>query len=163
MNDRKKIIIIEDDRDIVKLVKYNLEKLGMEVFEAYNGQEGLDLARGKSADLIILDLMLPQIDGYEVLKNLKEDKNITDIPVIILSAKVSAGAVIKGFQMGASDYIPKPFSIDELASKVKGLLEEKQRNIMQKMEAEHESYPAQNYRFNNKLILQDYRQRGQKS
>ena len=125
MKDRKKILIIEDDRDIVRLVKYNLEKLGMEVFEAFNGQEGLDLARDKSADLIILDLMLPQIDGYEVLEALKEDKNILDIPVIILSAKVSAGAIVKGFQMGASDYIPKPFSIDELTSKVKEFLGER--------------------------------------
>ena len=107
------------------MVKYNLEKMGMEVFEAYSGQEGIDLARNKSADLIILDLMLPQIDGYEVLRILKEDKNFFDIPVIILSAKVSAGAVIKGFQMGASDYIPKPFSIDELTSKVKEFLGER--------------------------------------
>lgn len=133
MDARRKIIVIEDDRDIVKLVKYNLEKAGMQVLEAYSGQEGLDLARNESADLIILDLMLPQIDGYEVLKNLREDINISDIPVIILSAKVSAGAVIKGFQMGASDYIPKPFSIDELVSKVSGLLEGKAAKCCEKM------------------------------
>jgi DNA-binding response OmpR family regulator len=118
----KKILIIEDDKDLVELIKYNLEKMGFDSSAAYNGQEGLERTKSEKPDLIILDLMLPVIDGYEFLKIIKEDPAYATIPIIILSAKVSPGAVIKGFRLGAADYIPKPFNVGELISKVKDSL-----------------------------------------
>ena len=123
METEKKIMIIENDKDLAELIKYNLEKMGLQVIEAENGEKGLDLARTHNPDLIILDLMLPKIDGFEVLKILKEDKSISEIPVMILSAKVSPSAIIKGFHSGALDYIPKPFSVGELVLKIKNILE----------------------------------------
>jgi DNA-binding response OmpR family regulator len=123
MNSKKRIAIIEDDQDIVELIKYNLEKIALEVIEAYDGEEGLNLVKTKLPDLIILDLMLPKIDGYEVLRILKKEDILSNIPVVILSAKVFPAAIIKGFKMGVVDYIPKPFSIGELIGKIEELLD----------------------------------------
>jgi DNA-binding response OmpR family regulator len=124
---KEKILIIEDDRNIARLINHNLAKAGFEVFEAYEGESGLKLVRQLHPHLVILDLMLPQIEGYEVLRILKEDTAVSQIPVIILSAKISPGAIIKGFQMGALDYIPKPFSVGELTTKVSEVLKNLER------------------------------------
>ncbi len=123
-NMNKKILIIEDDKDIARLISYNLGKDGFEIVEAYDGESGLSLADAERPDLIILDLMLPEIDGYGVLNILKKNRSNKHIPVIIISAKVSPGAIIKGFQSGAIDYMPKPFSVGELTFKVRNILSE---------------------------------------
>ena len=120
---KNEVIIIEDDLDIASLLKYNLEKIGVESLLAYDGEEGLRLIKENMPDLIILDLMLPKIDGYAVLAAIKENILLSDVPVIILSAKVTPGAILKGFHMGAIDYIPKPFNIGELVLRVSELLE----------------------------------------
>lgn len=123
MINKREILIIEDDLDIASLLKYNLERIGVESLLAYDGEEGLRLLKENMPDLILLDLMLPKIDGYAVLAAIKENILFSDIPVIILSAKVSPGAIVKGFQLGAVDYILKPFNVGELVLRVSELLE----------------------------------------
>jgi two-component system response regulator VicR len=123
MKNKNKAIVIEDDKDIANLLKYNLEKIGVESFLAYDGEEGLRLVKENMPDLIILDLMLPKIDGYAVLSAIKDNIFLSDVPVIILSAKVNPGAIVKGFRMGAVDYIPKPFNVGEFVLRVRELLE----------------------------------------
>ena len=118
----KTIIIIEDDKDIANLLHYNIQRIGVKLLLAYDGEEGLRLIRENMADLIILDLMLPKRDGFDILSIIKEDAVYCDVPVLILSAKINPGAIIRGFRMGAVDYIPKPFNVGELLLKVKEVL-----------------------------------------
>ena len=125
MKNNNEVIIIEDDKDIAKLLEYNLERIGVESLLAYDGEEGLRLIKENMPDLIILDLMLPKIDGYAVLEAIKENILSSDIPVIIVSAKINPGAIVKGFRMGAIDYILKPFNVGELILRVSELLENK--------------------------------------
>ncbi len=122
MNISKKVLIVEDDRDISLLVKHNLQKIGLEVFEADDGAKGLALIKSLKPDLVILDLMLPSIDGFEVLRQLKRDGDGVKIPVVIMSAKTGPGAIIKAFQLGIADYLPKPFNIGELISRVRKII-----------------------------------------
>jgi DNA-binding response OmpR family regulator len=117
-----KIIVVEDDRDINQVITYNLHKQGFLLKQAFDGEEGLSFAREDKPDLIILDIMLPKMDGYAFLEEIKKDGFLSDIPVIIVSAKTTPGAIIRGFNTGAADYIPKPFSIGELVLKVKNIL-----------------------------------------
>jgi DNA-binding response OmpR family regulator len=119
MEELKKIIIIEDDKDINELIAYNLRRAGFLVEQAFDGEKGLSMVKKNSPALIILDIMLPKMDGYDFLGKIKKDDSISNIPVIIVSAKNSPGAIIRGFNLGAADYIPKPFNIGELILKVK--------------------------------------------
>ena len=119
---REKILVVDDEESIVALLSYNLKKEGFKVYGALNGKEAFGLARTTNPDLIILDLMLPGLHGYEVLRLLKKNMQIAYIPVIILSAKVLKEDIDKGKQLGADDYITKPFSIAELVIRVKELL-----------------------------------------
>jgi DNA-binding response OmpR family regulator len=122
MNISKKVLIVEDDQDISLLVKHNLQKIGLEVFEADDGAKGLSLVKSLNPDLVILDLMLPSIDGFEFLRQLKRDEESVNIPVIIMSAKTGPGAIIKAFHLGIADYLPKPFNIGELISRVSKII-----------------------------------------
>lgn len=119
---KAKILIIEDEKDIVELLQYNLEKENFKVLTAGNGQRGLDSARKNLPDLILLDLMLPEIDGLEVCRILKKDNKTSHIPIIMLTAKSTETDKIVGLELGADDYITKPFSIKELIARVKALL-----------------------------------------
>ncbi len=122
-----KILVVDDEYNIVELVKYNLENNGYEVKEAYDGKQAVDLALIEKFDLIILDLMLPKIDGIEVCKTIKEDN--PNIPIIMLTAKTSESDKVLGLNIGADDYITKPFSIKELLARVNAVLRRSSEHI----------------------------------
>jgi len=117
-----KILIVDDEKDIVKMLDYNLKKEGFMTVSAYDGQEAILAAQRDSPDLIILDIMLPNIDGLEVCKILKKDDNTARIPIIMLTAKAQEADKIVGLELGADDYITKPFSIRELIARIKAVL-----------------------------------------
>ena len=113
------ILVVDDDRKIVALVRAYLEREGFTVITAYDGREALSQARAEDPALIVLDLMLPEVDGYEVMRLLRAD---TDVPVLMLTARSSLPERIIGLEKGADDYLPKPFSPAELVVRVKAIL-----------------------------------------
>ena len=119
---KAKILIIEDEKDIVELIMYNLTKEGFLVDFAYNGEEGLTKIRNGNYDLILLDIMLPGIGGFELCKMLREEADVADIPIIFLTARTLESDKILGFELGADDYITKPFSPRELVARIKAVL-----------------------------------------
>jgi len=116
------VLVIDDERDIAELIAFNLEKEGYKTLEAADGLEGLEVASSAVPDLIILDLMLPNILGTEVCKMLKRSEKTSQIPVIMLTAKGEEIDRVVGFEVGAEDYVVKPFSMRELILRVKVLL-----------------------------------------
>jgi len=116
------VLIAEDENDIRDLISYNLERESIDTLLAKDGLEALNIAQERGADLIILDLMLPLMDGFTVFKELRLDSRTKDIPVIMLTAKAQLDDVIAGLEMGADDYLTKPFSPKELVLRVKALL-----------------------------------------
>ncbi|CCJ33375.1 MULTISPECIES: winged helix-turn-helix domain-containing protein [Caloramator] len=131
----EKILLIDDELHIIELLKYNLETNGYKVFYALNGKEGLKLAIEKKPDLILLDIMLPEMDGFDVCKELKKNESISNIPIIMLTAKSEEFDKILGLELGADDYITKPFSVRELLARVKVVLrrnsKEEKKNVVQ--------------------------------
>jgi len=119
---KEKILIVEDEKDIVKMLDYNLKKEGFRTITAYDGEDALDLANREHPDLIVLDLMLPGIDGLEVCKILKKEKKTSSIPIIMLTAKTQESDKIVGLELGADDYVTKPFSPRELIARIKAVL-----------------------------------------
>lgn len=118
----QRILIIEDEAHIQELLKYNLEKSGFQVSLAENGLEGLDEAIRGKYDLILLDLMLPGLDGLEICKRLRADKQTRRTPIIMLTAKGEEFDKVLGLELGADDYITKPFSVKELVARVRATL-----------------------------------------
>ncbi len=118
----KRILVVEDDRDISELIRYNLQKEGYEVSTVYDGLQALDFADKIKPDVILLDLMLPEIDGLEVCRQLKSRDGCKNIPIIMITAKSEEADVLVGLQMGAEDYITKPFSPKVLVARLKALL-----------------------------------------
>ncbi len=116
---KEKILIVEDEKDLVKLIKYNLEKERFRVTAARDAESGLKLARSSKPDLILLDIMLPKMDGLEFLRSIRSEIHI---PIILLSAKRSETDRILGLKLGADDYMVKPFSIGELQARIAGHL-----------------------------------------
>lgn len=116
------ILIIEDEVDIAKLVGFNFERNGYLVDIAYDGRQGLKKILKNQPDLVILDLMLPEIDGYKILKKMQRDTRSHSIPVIMLTAKSQIDDRLKGLELGADDYITKPFSPKELILRAKAIL-----------------------------------------
>ena len=112
----KKVLIVDDEKAIVDILKYNLEKNGFETLEAYDGKQALDLARKQDPDIILLDIMLPCMDGFEVCKALRDEGN--NVPIIMLTAREDETDKVFGLETGADDYITKPFSIRELLARV---------------------------------------------
>ena len=119
---RKKILIVEDDKNISKLVRYNLEKAGFDCETTITGEDALDILDNQAVDLIILDIMLPKMDGLQTCKQIKQDTTLSMIPIIMLTAKGEEVDRIVGFELGAEDYIVKPFSPRELVLRVKTIL-----------------------------------------
>jgi len=117
-----KLLIIEDEADIRELISFNLEMSGFEVLKARDGEEGLAMAGAESPDLIILDLMLPGMDGFKVCSSLKKDPGTKQIPIIMLTARSEDEDIITGLEMGADDYVTKPFSPRILIARVKTAL-----------------------------------------
>ncbi|MBU0501871.1 MAG: response regulator [bacterium] len=116
------ILIIEDEEDIVEAIAYNLRKEGFSLNKAYDGEAGLSLARRRLPDLIILDLMLPKLGGLELCKTLKKDPKTATIPIIMLTAKSSELDKVLGLELGADDYLTKPFSMRELIARIRTIL-----------------------------------------
>ncbi|MFZ5806084.1 MAG: response regulator [Verrucomicrobiota bacterium] len=117
-----KILVIDDEPDVVDIVAINLKSSGFEVLKALDGAEGLRLAQQEMPDLILLDLMLPKMSGLEVCNTLKKDPTTEKIPILMLTAKAKPQERIEGFEYGADDYIPKPFSPRELILRVETVL-----------------------------------------
>jgi two-component system alkaline phosphatase synthesis response regulator PhoP len=115
----KKILIVEDERDMVTGLKFNLEARDYTVIAAYDGETGIQKALAEKPDLVILDLMLPGINGYEVCKILK--KEMPELPIIMLTAKSQESEIVTGLELGADDYITKPFSVLELMARIGSL------------------------------------------
>ena len=113
----KRILIVEDEKNIVDILSFNLTREGYETLEAYDGQAGLQLALEQNPDLILLDLMLPKMDGFDVCRNLRKENRST--PVIMLTAREEETDKVLGLELGADDYITKPFSMRELLARVK--------------------------------------------
>jgi len=118
----ERILIVDDEEDILELVRYNLDKNGYKVITATSGEQAIIEARGKTPDLIILDLMLPDIDGLEVCRKLKSDVKTERIPIIMLSAKGEETDIVTGLELGADDYVTKPFSPKVLIARIRRLL-----------------------------------------
>jgi two-component system alkaline phosphatase synthesis response regulator PhoP len=117
-----RILMVDDEKDIVDLVAYNLEKEGYETLKALDGEKALQLVRTKTPDLVVLDLMLPGIQGLEVCKRIRKDPETASIPIIMLTAKGAEIDKIVGLEVGADDYITKPFSVKELLARIKAVL-----------------------------------------
>jgi two-component system, OmpR family, alkaline phosphatase synthesis response regulator PhoP len=115
----KKILVVDDEPDLVETLRYPLEMEGYQVLVAHNGEDGLHQARTQGPDLIILDLMLPKLDGYKVCRLLKFDERYRHIPVLMLTAKTQEKDKLLGKETGAEDYMTKPFDIDQLLEKVR--------------------------------------------
>lgn len=118
----ERVLVIEDEEDICELIRYNLTKEGYAVTCVSSGEEGLRLVRELAPEVVILDLMLPGIDGLEVCKQIKRDVAVKDTPIIIVSARGEEGDVVTGLELGADDYVAKPFSPKVLSARVKSVL-----------------------------------------
>ncbi len=118
----KRILVVEDDKDIIELVRYNLEKDGYQVGATGDGATGLAQLRKTPPDLLILDLMLPKLSGLEICKEVRKDVSLNRLPILILTAKGEEADRVVGLELGADDYVTKPFSPRELAARVKALL-----------------------------------------
>ena len=113
----KKILVVDDEPNIVEILRFNLQREGYEVLAAYDGQEGLDIARSEGPDLILLDVMLPGLDGFEVCEELRKTDRLT--PIIMLTAREEERDRVMGLELGADDYVVKPFSVRELLARVR--------------------------------------------
>jgi phosphate regulon transcriptional regulator PhoB len=118
----KKILVVDDEKDIVDLISYNLEKEGFATIKAYDGESALELVKAAKQDLVVLDLMLPGIRGLEVCKFIRKNRETETLPIIMLTAKGDQVDKILGFEMGADDYITKPFNVRELIARVRAVL-----------------------------------------
>jgi two-component system alkaline phosphatase synthesis response regulator PhoP len=122
---KKRILVVDDEEDILELVRYNLAKEGYHVTGAITGEDALKKAGGEAFDLIVLDLMLPGIDGLEVTKKLKSNRATEQVPIVMLSAKGEEADIVTGLELGADDYITKPFSPKVLIARVRTALRRK--------------------------------------
>ncbi len=123
----KKILVVDDEKRIVEIIKAYLEREGYEVVAAYDGNTAIELARSQSPDLIILDLMLPQISGWDVCRILRKD---SDVPIIMVTARDEVTDKIVGLEIGADDYLSKPFDTKELVARVKAVFRRTEKKVV---------------------------------
>ena len=117
-----RILIVEDEPDILNLLAFNLENSGFETIKAVDGYDALEKARKEAPDLVLLDLMLPKLDGFEVCRKIRENPGLKHIPIIMLTAKGEEVDTITGLELGADDYVTKPFSPKELILRIRAIL-----------------------------------------
>lgn len=129
----EKILIVDDEEDILELITFNLAREGYKVFTADNGEKALKIAKSEIPDMIILDLMLPGIDGLEVARSLKSRDSTKSIPIIMLSAKGDESDIVSGLELGADDYVTKPFSPKILIARIRAVLRRKSDEIIENM------------------------------
>ncbi len=120
--DKKKILVVDDEKNIVELIKMNLERSGFDIISAYTGEEAIKKTISNNPDLILLDLMLPDIDGFEVCRIIKLNEKTKNIPIIMITAKSEETDKVIGLGLGADDYVTKPFGVRELEARVKTVL-----------------------------------------
>ena len=125
---KKKILLIEDEAELSRAIKIRLEAAGFDTISAGDGEKGLEMAHKERPDLIVLDLILPNMSGFDVCRKLKIDKEYKDIPIIVLTAKFQPNDIRFGLAMGADAYITKPYESQELLTKIREFLKEKQES-----------------------------------
>jgi CheY-like chemotaxis protein len=123
MSDRRTVLVVDDEPDVLLLCRVNLEFEGYEVIEAADGEEAMERVRAHRPDVVLLDVMMPKMDGWQVLAAIKDDAELADIPVVMLTAKVQDQDQIRGWSQGAADYITKPFSPLALSQVLQDVLE----------------------------------------
>jgi two-component system phosphate regulon response regulator PhoB len=121
------ILVVDDEKDITEIVTYNLQKEGFEVHSCGDGETALSKCRTVLPDLVVLDVMLPGMDGVEVCRAIRRDERTASIPVVLLTAKGEESDVVLGLGVGADDYVPKPFSVKELVARIRALLRRRHR------------------------------------
>ncbi|MGI9526672.1 MAG: response regulator [Weeksellaceae bacterium] len=119
---KRRVLIVDDEPNIVMTLEYALQKKGYQVFIARNGGEALEIANRETPDLVFMDVMMPDMDGYETFEKLKTNKNLVHTKLIFLSAKNKPSDIEKGIQLGANDYITKPFSIKKVLKSLENIL-----------------------------------------
>lgn len=118
----KKILIVDDEPNIIMSLEYALQKNGFEVFVARDGQEALDILKKHIPDIVLLDIMMPNVDGFETLQKIKENEKLNAVKVVFLSAKNKTTDIEKGLQLGAASYVTKPFSLKKMIAEINELL-----------------------------------------
>ena len=119
----KRVLIVDDEPDIVELIEFNLKLENVECIKAYDGEQGLFMAKQAKPDVILLDIMLPKMNGYEIARALRADESCKDIPIVMLTARTQQSDIALGKEVGADEYVPKPFAMDELVGVILDLLE----------------------------------------
>ena len=125
---KETILIVDDEQDIIELIKYNLKNEGYSILTAQTGEQAIKIAKQSRPDLMVLDLMLPGIDGLEVTKYLKNNEQTKDIPIVMLTAKGEESDIVTGLELGANDYISKPFSPKVLVARIRAILRRRNKN-----------------------------------
>ena len=133
----RKILIVDDEKNIVEIIAFNLKKEGYQVIKAADGEEGVKMAMEENPDLILLDIMMPKMDGYEACKKIREKKNT---PIIMLTARAEELDKVLGLELGADDYVTKPFGVRELMARVKANL---RKTVYREDPAAEEDKPAE--------------------
>jgi len=126
---RENILVVDDEEDILELLRYNLAKNGFNVITATSGEDALKITKTKTFDIILLDLMLPGIDGLDVCKEFKKNQSISSIPIIMLTAKGEEADIVAGLELGADDYVTKPFSPRVLISRIRAVLRRRGKTV----------------------------------
>ncbi len=127
---RETILIVDDEEDIIELIKYNLKNEGYDILTAFTGEQAIKIARQSQPDLIVLDLMLPGIDGLEVTRFLKNSAQTKELPIVMLTAKGEESDIVTGLELGANDYISKPFSPKELLARIRAILRRRRKHAL---------------------------------
>ncbi|MCK5162855.1 MAG: response regulator [Desulfobacula sp.] len=126
---KETILIVDDEQDIIELIKYNLKNEGYAILTAQTGEQAVKIAEQSQPDLMVLDLMLPGIDGLEVTKYLKNNEQTRDMPIVMLTAKGEESDIVTGLELGANDYISKPFSPKVLVARIRAILRRRKKNF----------------------------------
>ena len=121
-NGKPLVLVADDDPDILALITFRLERAGYDVVGANDGEQALQLALAQPPDLLVLDVMMPKLDGYEVTTRLRQNERTRRVPIILLTARVQEADIARGFEVGADDYVKKPFSPQELGARVQAIL-----------------------------------------
>ncbi|NGP87175.1 response regulator transcription factor [Fodinibius halophilus] len=122
MSDKQTILVVDDEQDLLDLIEYNLQKEGFNVLKAENGLEGIEMAREHNPNLMLLDIMMPKMDGLEVVEKIRNDSKLQHIPIIFLTARGDEKTEVEGLDKGGDDYITKPISTTKLISRIKAVL-----------------------------------------
>lgn len=120
--DKQTILVVDDEQDLLDLIEYNLQKEGFDVLKAEDGKEGIEMARKHRPNLMLLDIMMPKMDGLEVVERMRDDKDLKHIPIIFLTARGDEKTEVEGLDKGGDDYITKPISTTKLISRIKAVL-----------------------------------------